>query len=343
MQIKPEWQYKKGVKMLFHEIKHKIIIASIVFGTTITSANANGIPVLDLNSLKQSLENYKQQIKDYEEQIRQGMNQVQQMAEQGIGMQIDEILGQAKDILNDTIQNLDFKLPDELFQETTDVTNACAFLEQESEEFAKGIEEAGKKLSNQVSTCMNTVTTSAIDQTIGKLTAEYEKLMQIPEKVQEAIDIKTKISNITQAAKIVTEQTINNGASKINLMLEAFENGDKENPYSKEKMNEDIKKLAEEIKTPQNQKQAAAKTNALLIKLLESSQRNYEASLQFYKLNAEHLKSQQKNNEKKYDRTPVKAISAEDIKDIEDKREKMIYNSAGFPDFEAMRKQYLKH
>ncbi|MFQ6342924.1 type IV secretion system protein [Campylobacter sp. VTCC 70190] len=123
--------------MFLNQIKRKKILISLVLSTALTQAYASGIPVLDMNALQQSIQNYQQQIKDYQEQIKQGANQVQQMAEQGIGMQIDEILGQTKDIINNTLDNLDFKLPKELFQETADVTNACSFLEQESEEFAK--------------------------------------------------------------------------------------------------------------------------------------------------------------------------------------------------------------
>lgn len=328
--------------MFLRRIKNKIFLASLIYGISVTNANASGIPVLDMNALQQSIQNYQQQIKDYEEQIKQGLNQIQQMAEQGIGMQIDEILGQSKELINQTLSNLDFKLDEELFQETADVTNACAFLEQESEEFAKGIEQASKKLSNQVSTCINTVTTEVIDQTISKLEAEFQAIMLIPEKLEESLEIKTKIDNIKQAAAIVSEQAINNSASRIQVMLEAFENGDKENPYSKKKMQEDIKKFGEELKTAKNQKQAQALTNTMLYKLLESSQKNYEASLAFYKLQSEQIKATQNKAKKRtYDEKPVKVVKAEDIKEIKEaKGQPIIYNSAGFPDYEAMKKRY---
>lgn len=325
--------------MFLKRLKNKAFLSSLICGVSFANA---GIPVLDINALQQSIQNYQQQIKDYEEQIKQGVNQVAQMAEQGIGMQIDEILGQSKELINQTLSNLDFKLAEELFQETADVTNACSFLEQESEEFAKGIEQAGKKLSNQVNTCINTVATSAIDTTISKLEAQYAEYMKDVEKLKEALDIRTKIDNIIQATKIVTEQAINNSASKIQIMLEAFENGDKQNPYSKERMQEDIKKFGEELKTAKNQKQAAALTNAMLYKLLESSQKNYEASLTFYKLQSEYIKANQpKAKKRNYDETPPKVVSANDIKEIKEAQgQAIIYNSAGFPDFEAMKKRY---
>ena len=165
--------------------------------------------------------------------------------------------------------------------------------------------------------------------------------MKFPEKMQEALNIKAKIQNITQAAKLVSEQAVKNSADKIQLMLEAFENGDKKNPYSKEKMQEDIEKLATELKNPKNQKQAAAMTNAMLLKLLETSQKNYEASLAFYKMQSDSLKIKEETRKRSYEVKPAKTIKAEDIKKVKEAQgQGVIYNEAGFPDYEAMKKRH---
>lgn len=330
--------------MFLHRIKHKKILASIILGTALTQAQAEGIPVLDLGSLKQSIENYQQLIKSYQEQLKQGANQIKQMAEQGIGMQINDILGQTQSIIDNTLQNLNFQLPTDLFQETADVTNACSFLEQESPEFAQGIEQAGKKLSDKVSTCLNTVTDTAINQTLDKLKDQEQQLMQgikeAPDKLQEALNVKAKIQNIEQAAQWVKTQALKDSTNKIQLMLDTYENGNAKNPYSKQKMDNDIQKLATELKDPKNEKQAQALTNAMLLKLLETSQKNYEASLAFYKMQSDNLKTKESTLKNNYQAQAVKAIDANSLKEVKEAEgQGVIYNDAGFPDFEAMMKR----
>lgn len=335
--------------MLFNTIKHKIVAISLLTASAISYANAGGIPVLDMTSLKQQIENYQQQIKqynqmikDYQEQVQQGLNQVKQMTEAGIGMDINSVLGETKQMLNSIKDNLDFKLEDELFQETTDITNACSFLEMKSEYFAKSLEEVGEKITDQVQGCLSAAATDAINKTLSELQSKAHKLHN-EKKNQEAYEIEAEITNIQNAAKSLSEKSLNNASSRIQVVLDAYENGKKDNPYSKQAFKADMDKLIKKQSDKSlNQKEAAALTNSILLKLTEMSQKNYEASLAFYRLQAEQIKTQNAKNQsnKNYNQKAIKTIKAEDLEDVKRLTDvNIIYNEAGFPDFKKMIKE----
>lgn len=336
--------------MLFNTIKHKIVAISLLTASAISYANAGGIPVLDMTSLKQQIENYQQQIKqynqmikDYQEQVQQGLNQVKQMTEAGIGMDINSVLGETKQMLNSIKDNLDFKLEDELFQETTDITNACSFLEMKSEYFAKSLEEVGEKITDKVQGCLSAAATDAIDKTLSELKNKANDLREKNNKEQEVLDLENEIHNIEQAQKLVKDKTSANASSRVQVLLDAYENGKKDNPYSKQAFKADMDKLIKKQSDKSlNQKEAAALTNSILLKLTEMSQKNYEASLAFYRLQAEQIKIQNEAKETKYDHQATKAIKLSDMKEEQEflRDNPVIYDEYGYPDAEKMKQKY---
>lgn len=311
-----------------------------------TQAFGAGIPTMDIGSLTQSVLSYQeqvkayaQQLKDYQQLLLSTTNQSNQLKEAGFGMNVEEILGQTSSVIDSTLSNVDFKIDKEVFQETTDITNACAYLEQNSEEFAKILADSNKKLKDKVNSCIAAVNTDKLKKTMFNL----EEKARNASTEQEAENIRHKMNMLSKAENFLKSQTSNKNTSQVLLLYEEYINGDKNSPYSKEKFDEDIKKLANQLKMPNNQKQAQALQNAMLLKLLEVSQRQYELSLNFYSMKSADLKNSNSSFSMDYDEKPNTIINIKDTKEVKEFKAKygeVIYDSAGFPDFEAMKKKY---
>ncbi|HJE66398.1 MAG TPA: hypothetical protein K8V51_04965, partial [Campylobacter avium] len=227
----------------------------------------------------------------------------------------------------------------EVFQETTDITNACAYLEQNSEEFAKILSESDKKLKDKINSCISAVNTDKLHETKLKLAKEANE----EDDIQKKENIRHKISMIEKTEQYLKMQTSNKNTSQVLLLYEEYINGDKNSPYSKEKFDEDIKKLGSQLKMPNNQKQAQALQNAMLLKILEVAQKQYELSLNFYSMQSADLKKKNNPIGVDYDEKPNTIINIKDTKEVKEFKAKygeVIYDSAGFPDFEAMKKKY---
>ena len=167
--------------------------------------------------------------------------------------------------------------------------------------------------------------------------------MQEVETEQEREDLRHKISMIEKTESFLKSQSTNKNTSQVLILYEEYINGSKNSPYSKEKFDEDIKKLANQLKMPNNQKQAQALQNAMLLKILEVAQKQYELSLNFYSMQSTELKNNKNGIEVNYDEKPSKVISIEDtkkMKEFKDKYGDVLYDKEGFPDFEAMKKKY---
>lgn len=311
-----------------------------------TQAFGAGIPTMDIGSLTQSVlsyqeqvKSYAQQLKDYQQLLLSTTNQSNQLKEAGFGMNVEEILGQTSSVIDSTISNVDFKIDKEVFQETTDITNACAYLEQNSEEFAKILADSNKKLKDKVNSCIAAVNTDKLKKTMFNL----EEKARNASTEQEAENIRHKMNMLSKAENFLKSQTSNKNTSQVLLLYEEYINRDKNSPYSKEKFDEDIKKLANQLKMPNNQKQAQALQNAMLLKLLEVSQRQYELSLNFYSMKSADVKKKNNPISIDYDEKPVKRVKLEDTKIMKEHKQKygeVIYDKNGFPDFETMKKKY---
>ena len=119
-----------------NKIKLSLIASTLLISTSFSA----GIPTMDVGALTQSVLSYQeqvkmyaQQLKDYQQLLLSTTNQANQLKEAGFGMSVEEILGQTSSVIDNTISNVDYKIDKEVFQETTDITNACAYLEQNSE------------------------------------------------------------------------------------------------------------------------------------------------------------------------------------------------------------------
>lgn len=329
--------------MKLKQIKLSIIGASVL----LSNAFSTGIPTMDIGALTQSVLNYQeqvkayaQQLKDYQQLVLSTTNQANQLKESGFGMSIEEILGQTSSVIDSAISNVDYKIDKEIFQETTDITNACAYLEQNSPEFASIINESSKKLKDKVNACIGAVNTDKLKKTMSDLEEQSRKAST----EQEAENIRHKMEMLRKAENFLKNQSTNKNTSQVLILYEEYINGDKSSPYSKEKFDEDIKKLANQLKMPNNQKQAQALQNAMLLKILEVAQKQYELSLNFYSMQSTDIKNANSSFSMDYDEKPNTIISIEDtkeVKEFKDKYGEVIYDSAGFPDFEAMKKKYV--
>ena len=325
----------------------KLSIVCILSLFANTQAFGAGIPTMDIGSLTQSVLSYQeqvkayaQQLKDYQQLLLSTANQANQLKEAGFGMNIEEILGQTSSVIDSAISNVDFKIDKEVFQETTDITNACAYLEQNSPEFASIINESSKKLKDKVNACIGAVNTDKLKKTMSDLEEQSRKAST----EQEAENIRHKMEMLIKAENFLKNQNANKNTSQVLILYEEYINGDKSSPYSKEKFDEDIKRLANQLKMPNNQKQAQALQNAMLLKLLEVSQRQYELSLNFYSMKSADLKNSNSSFSMDYDEKPNTIINIKDTKEVKEFKAKygeVIYDSAGFPDFEAMKKKYV--
>ncbi|WP_286005574.1 hypothetical protein [Campylobacter avium] len=329
--------------MKLKQIKLSIIGASVL----LSNAFSTGIPTMDIGALTQSVLNYQeqvkayaQQLKDYQQLVLSTTNQANQLKESGFGMSIEEILGQTSSVIDSAISNVDYKIDKEIFQETTDITNACAYLEQNSPEFASIINESSKKLKDKVNACIGAVNTDKLKKTMSDLEEQSRKAST----EQEAENIRHKMQMLRKAENFLKNQSTNKNTSQVLILYEEYINGDKSSPYSKEKFDEDIKRLANQLKMPNNQKQAQALQNAMLLKILEVAQKQYELSLNFYSMQSTDIKNANSSFSMDYDEKPNTIISIEDtkeVKEFKDKYGEVIYDSAGFPDFEAMKKKYV--
>lgn len=329
--------------MKLKQIKLSIIGASVL----LSNAFSTGIPTMDIGALTQSVLNYQeqvkayaQQLKDYQQLVLSTTNQSNQLKEAGFGMNVEEILGQTSSVIDSTISNVDFKIDKEVFQETTDITNACAYLEQNSEEFAKILADSNKKLKDKVNSCIAAVNTDKLKKTMFNLEEKARKAST----EQEAENIRHKMEMLRKAENFLKNQSTNKNTSQVLILYEEYINGDKNSPYSKEKFDEDIKRLANQLKMPNNQKQAQALQNAMLLKILEVAQKQYELSLNFYSMKSADLKNSNSSFSIDYDEKPNTIINIKDtkeVKEFKDKYGEVIYDSAGFPDFEAMKKKYV--
>ena len=329
--------------MKLKQIKLSIIGASVL----LSNAFSTGIPTMDIGALTQSVLNYQeqvkayaQQLKDYQQLVLSTTNQANQLKEAGFGMSVEEILGQTSSVIDNAISNVDYKIDKEVFQETTDITNACAYLEQNSPEFASIINESSKKLKDKVNACIGAVNTDKLKKTMSDLEEQSRKAST----EQEAENIRHKMEMLRKAENFLKNQSTNKNTSQVLILYEEYINGDKSSPYSKEKFDEDIKRLANQLKMPNNQKQAQALQNAMLLKILEVAQKQYELSLNFYSMQSTDIKNANSSFSMDYDEKPNTIISIEDtkeVKEFKDKYGEVIYDSAGFPDFEAMKKKYV--
>lgn len=322
----------------------KAVLAVFASGILTSNALASGIPTIDVGSLTQSVLQYVETIKSntqmlqsYSSQLEQMKMQLQQVEEQGIGMNINQILGNTKEIIGKTLANIDYKIEEDTLQETKDITDVCAYLEQNSQHFKDKIKQVGQKLENKVNTCITTAGTNGLSQTIDELKEELNALDY--EEVEKRNEIEHKINMLNQAQNFLKQQASNQKTSKILAMYDSYLEGDASNPYSKAKFNEDLRALSTQLQSANNEKQAVALTNTMLLKLLEVSQKQYELSLNIASMNANEAKSPSQDISYTQEKpTIIKTEDLETVKKFKEEYGEAIYDEYGMPDMSILTK-----
>lgn len=276
--------------------------ATVLF---LSSANAGGIPVVDVSAIAnqvkdyaQQLKSYAQQIKEYEQMVKDTLNFEKQMKELGVDMEdVNQILGDATQMINsmkDIYSSVE-NIPQDIMGDIARVKTACSFLEQNSEFFRMSIKASSNKLTSRVNQCTSALRNGAnISKSLQKIAVKMNASIDPIERA----NYKTQIENMKNAEKfLLTRENI----EKTNALLtfeDVFKNDDKTNPYSKAKMKDDLKQFAKQLSKANNQKQAQALTNSLLLKMLEMMQQQYELNINYTSTMAT-MKQTDNNNQAK--------------------------------------------
>lgn len=317
----------------------KFLSTLIVSLCLATHSLCAGIPTIDVGSLTQSILSYQETLQSNLHLLKQYQNQIEQMKEQGIGTSLNQILGQNKAIIDKTLANLDTKIDEDTFQESADISNVCAYLEQNSKHFKEVMNKAGKKLSHKVNACITTANSDALHKSITELKNELNSLEF--DEVEKRNEIEHKINMLNQAQSFLTQQANHQKSSKILTMYDLYLEADANNPYSKAKFDEDLKALATQLSQENNTKQATALTNTMLLKLLEVSQRQYELSLNIASMNANESKSPANLDTNAYKQEKPLIIKTEDLETVKAFKEEYSeasYDEFGMPDISHLTK-----
>ena len=328
----------------------KLCVSLIASALLFQSANASGIPTVDVGNLQQSVMQYMQQMKDYTQQLKQyqemavqTINQQKRMIEQGIGMGIQEVLGEIDGMINETLQAVNEVIPLELIQETADAVQSCQFLQDNAPSFKDTVSNLGSgKLSDAVASCAVGLDSEALAKDLKQIESDIADLKKTPDKLQEALDLEHRMKMMKTASEKLKTSAQKKDINGIIKMYDEYHNG--KSRFSKKKDLEDIKKLSTEIRKEKNQKQAQALTNTMLLKLLEQTQKQYEVTMQYYNMQASEMKSKMESKENDYQaKNNLKATAVKDTQDaidIKNKYGEIIYDNTGLPDFEAMKKRF---
>lgn len=258
------------------------IITAISLSTTQLSA---GIPTIDAAAIAQAVLSYVQEGKDYlqqvqhfEQMVKDTANFEKHMDELGIGMDINDIfkdtLGMIRDLENiyREIENI----PKDFLRTVNRIENACSFLERESQFF--GIDINKGRNSGKFDTLRSCIAViedeTAIMKTIEELIEKQNKAKDSDEYYKLAIEI----DNIKSAKRYLEDK---HNTTRINRLIE-LDNLYQTNTSGisvKKQMRDELFMLNQALQNPNNQKQAQALTNSILIKILETNQRLYELTM----------------------------------------------------------------
>ncbi|RAZ61620.1 type IV secretion system protein [Campylobacter hyointestinalis] len=269
-------------------MKKSLISAVVASSLFLSSANTSGIPTIDVSAIAQQVMSYQQTLKDYAEQIKQyeqmvkdTMNMEKQMKELGVDMNsVYEILGDTQSMISQ-MQSIyeDVKnLPQDIMGDIARVKTACSFLEQNSQFFSHSVKISSKNAINRMNQCTMALRDGAnISKEIDKLTAKMDKAIDPIERA----NYQAQISNLKNAGEFLQNKDNVEKTNRLLTFQDQFYNADKTNLYSKAKMADDLKILSKQLSKANNQKQAQALTNSILLKILENMQQQYELNINY--------------------------------------------------------------
>lgn len=245
-----------------------------------SSLSGAGIPVVDVGSIEQAILQYNQLIKNYEQMLKDTANFEKQMTEMGIGMNIGDILGDLNSMINnmqnvyDDVNNV----PQDILGNVEKITKACSFLQTKSPYFKDKVSSVSNAINNDFNRCTYAIKNKVVvKQSIDELMDKVNQTTSNEEKEQ----YYTEIKNIQNAQRFLEQKANEEQTNRIIAFYDTYQKADKNNPYSKEKMTEDLKALSKALAKDNNQKQAQALTNSILIKILETLQRQYELNIEY--------------------------------------------------------------
>ncbi|AQW80371.1 hypothetical protein CPIN17260_0011 [Campylobacter pinnipediorum subsp. pinnipediorum] len=269
-------------------MKKTLIALSIATSLYLNNLNAGGIPTIDVAAIAQAVVGYTQTLKDYAEQIKQYEQMVQdtlnfekQMKELGVDMNdVNQILGDVTQMINSMkdIYSSVKNIPEDIMGDVARVKMACSFLETNSQFFGISVKTSSNKLTSKINQCTSALRNGVnLSKSIEEITAKMNASIDPIERA----NYKAQIANIKNAEKFLQARE---NATKTDALLafeDVFHKGDKTNSYSKAKMNDDLNKFAKQLSKANNQKQAQALTNSLLLKILENLQHQYELNINY--------------------------------------------------------------
>lgn len=254
---------------------------SIITALVLSKASAAGIPVIDTAAISEAVKAYAQQLKEYEQMLKDTLNFEKQMKEFGVDMtSITQILGDLNSMVSDmqSIYNDLTNIPDDFLGNVKEFQNACMFLQTQSPAFKNKINSMTSAIDNDFNRCIAGIRNSA------DITASIDEIMDKIDKTTDynlKQELFTQIENIKNAKAFVEQKANEEQANRLIAFYDTYKKKDKTNPYSKEKMSDDLKKLSKQLQNPNNAKQAQALTNAILIKMYENMQRQYELNIEY--------------------------------------------------------------
>lgn len=248
-----------------------------------SNANASGgIPVIDAAAIQQAVSNYNQMIKQYEQMLKDTLNFEKQMEEMGVDMDnVNEILGNTLQLVQNmqNIYDSVVSVPDDILGEIAEVQSACNFLESNSSHFKLKMNQING-IKNKTNRCSIAIANTAdISKSIDELMKKADKIADY-DGYQRTMQ---EINNIKKANKFLRQKQNEENTNRILAFYDTYKEENINNIYSQSKHNSDLKELSVALTKPNNQKQAQALTNTILLKVLESNHRQYEMNLEFYK------------------------------------------------------------
>lgn len=271
-------------------MKKKLLSIATALILITSQANASGIPTIDVAAIAQSVMHYVQVLKDYSEQIKQyeqmvtdTMNFEKQMKELGVDMNsVNEIFGEINGMVNSmkSIYSEVSSIPDNIMGSISRMKNACNFLEQNSSFFGVEINKINRNnIKEKTNRCIVALSNGLeIDRQINEIYKQIEKTTDYAQMRA----LRSQVDNLQKAREAVKQEQAKEQFVKMMGFHDLYtKSNDKR--YSKAQMDKDLKDFASQLNRANNQKQAQALTNALLLKMLEQSHKQYELTIEYTK------------------------------------------------------------
>ncbi len=257
--------------------------------------NASGIPVIDAASIAQAVQgfiqdqtanakDYAMQLQQFQQMLKDTLNFEKQMESLGVDMKaITEVLGETQDMINDfenLYENI-VELPDNIWGETSNIANACRYLEINSSKYSNKITQIKNFIKRDINQCITSVKNADdIFEDVEKLEKEALDLLEkdyagYQEKMRQAVMLK-------QTIQFIKEKDTANNANEMIKIVDDYYSGKGQN--SQKKFQKDMKALTAKVKNAQTTKEREALTNTILLKLTTQLQDMNETNMKYYRV-----------------------------------------------------------